>query len=163
MKGLEVETDDKKIKALVDEVDRNHDGHIDFDEFVSAMTRFTSAATGTPEVTLKKWKTYPSIDKNAAKAAAAGADSKRAKSYTRRMSRHEVDELQLCFEKFDKNGDGQISLEELREVMNGLGEKLTEQELKDMMQDADTNHDGYIDFQEFKALMPNLNGHQEQA
>jgi Ca2+-binding EF-hand superfamily protein len=147
-----VETDDKKIKALVNQVDKNHDGQIDFDEFVLAMTRFTAA---TPEVELKKWKTCPTVDKNITKSVAA-ADSRRAKSYTRRMSQHEPDELRLCFEKFDKNGDGQISMDELKEVMNRLGEKLTDQELKDMMQDADTNNDGFIDFQEFKALMPNL-------
>lgn len=151
VKSLDIVTDDKQIQALVKKVDKNNDGHIDFDEFVVAMTNLLGT-TAEPVTTLKKWRTYPNDIKG------DGADNKKSngKPYTRRMSRHETDELRLCFENFDKNGDGQISLEELKEVMNGLGEKLTENELKDMMNDADTNNDGYIDFQEFEALMPNF-------
>lgn len=108
--------------------------------------------TAEPDTTLKKWKTYPNGINGARDNKNSGG-----KDYTRRMSRHETDELRLCFERFDKNGDGQISLEELREVMKDLGENLSENELKDMMNDADTNRDAHIDFQEFKALMPNFN------
>ncbi|CAO3680624.1 unnamed protein product [Rhizopus stolonifer] len=72
----------------------------------------------------------------------------------RSMSRHELDEMRLCFEKFDKNKDGKISKQELKDVMIGLGEKLTEEEIEDMMKDADTNKDGHIDFEEFKQLIP---------
>ncbi|KAG1225382.1 hypothetical protein G6F68_019939 [Rhizopus microsporus] len=74
--------------------------------------------------------------------------------YFRSMSRHEADELKVCFEKFDKNGDGQISEEELKQVMNELGERLTGEEIKDMIKDADTNNDGQISFEEFKGLIP---------
>ncbi|KAI9260207.1 hypothetical protein BY458DRAFT_516515 [Sporodiniella umbellata] len=73
---------------------------------------------------------------------------------SRSMSHHEVEELKKCFEKFDKNGDGQISENELKEVMKDLGENLSDTEIKDMIQEADSNKDGKIDFEEFKKLLP---------
>ncbi|KAG2235520.1 hypothetical protein BDF21DRAFT_404045 [Thamnidium elegans] len=141
VKSLEIVTEEKKIQSLVKEVDSNQDGHIDFNEFVNAMT--TLLGSTQQDNSLRKWSTYP-----------IGGDDKKEKTYTRRMSKHETDELRLCFEKFDKNGDGQISVNELKEVMDRLGEKLSENELKEMINDADTNKDGFIDFEEFKALIP---------
>ncbi|GAA5801745.1 hypothetical protein HPULCUR_007197 [Helicostylum pulchrum] len=141
VKSLEIVTDEKKIQSLVKEVDSNQDGHIDFNEFVNAMTSLLGSTQ--QDNSLRKWSTYP-----------IGGDDKKEKTYTRRMSKHESDELRLCFEKFDKNGDGQISVNELKEVMERLGEKLSENELNEMINDADTNKDGFIDFDEFKALIP---------
>lgn len=157
LKSLEVETNDEKIKAMVKKVDKNQDGQVDFDEFVNAMTSLitrNSDVTAEPEEidTLRKWKTYPNSDSKHKKTRSMGTTKR--EHYTRRMSRHETDELKQLFAKFDKNGDSQISIDELKEVMAGLGEKLTDLELKDMMEDADENKDGFIDFNEFKALMP---------
>ena len=56
------------------------------------------------------------------------------------------EELQDAFKVFDRNRDGFISAEELRIVMTNLGEKLTDQEIKDMLDLADINRDGKIDY-----------------
>ncbi len=50
---------------------------------------------------------------------------------------------------FDVNGDGWISRDELRTVMNNLGEKLTDQELDAMIKEADLNGDGRVNYEEF--------------
>ncbi|CAO3610992.1 unnamed protein product [Mucor hiemalis] len=146
LKSLNITSDDSKLKAIIEKVDKNHNGQIDFEEFVTAMTNVLDSNGEPKDTSLKKWNTHPETNTK---------DKKR--SYTRSLSRHETDDLKLCFEKFDNNGDGQISFEELKDVINGLGDKLTEQELKDMMKDADTNNDGFIDFEEFKALVPKEN------
>ncbi len=52
----------------------------------------------------------------------------------------------LCFQLFDKNGDGYISAEELYLVMTQLGEKLSMNDASEMMKEADTNGDGLIDY-----------------
>lgn len=51
-----------------------------------------------------------------------------------------------AFKVFDKNGDGVISVSELRHVMNNLGERLTDRELQQMFRNADQDGDGEINF-----------------
>ncbi|KAJ3342980.1 hypothetical protein HDU83_005857 [Entophlyctis luteolus] len=54
---------------------------------------------------------------------------------------------------FDRDGDGFISVLELKEVMESLGETLTEKDISLMMKDFDSNGDGLIDYNEFRAMM----------
>lgn len=55
--------------------------------------------------------------------------------------------MSLCVQ-FDSNGDGQISLPELREAMKKLmGEQVTNREINEILQDADLNGDGLVDFE----------------
>ena len=56
------------------------------------------------------------------------------------------DDVIAAFKVFDKNGDGYISSDELRQVMTQLGEKLTDDELDDMIQEADTDGDGQVNY-----------------
>jgi calmodulin len=56
------------------------------------------------------------------------------------------EEMREAFRVFDKDGDGYISAAELRHVMANLGEKLTEQEVDEMIKEADTNGDGKVDY-----------------
>ena len=42
---------------------------------------------------------------------------------------------------------------ELRFVMNNLGEKLTEEEIEEMILEADIDGDGQINYEEFVKLM----------
>jgi calmodulin len=60
------------------------------------------------------------------------------------MSHHRV---------FDADGNGVIDREELHKVMSSLNETLTEEELDAMIKEADSNGDGKISFEEFKAMM----------
>ena len=43
---------------------------------------------------------------------------------------------------FDKDGNGYISAAELRHVMTNLGEKLTDEEVDEMIREADIDGDG---------------------
>uniref|UniRef100_A0AAX7UN52 EF-hand domain-containing protein n=1 Tax=Astatotilapia calliptera TaxID=8154 RepID=A0AAX7UN52_ASTCA len=59
-----------------------------------------------------------------------------------------VKELRDAFKEFDSNGDGQISLTELREAMKKLmGEQVTNREINEILKDADLNGDGLVDFE----------------
>jgi calmodulin len=64
-----------------------------------------------------------------------------------------VAEYRDAFFVFDKDGDGFISAQELKEVMTNLGENATDQYIKKLMDAADLNRDGKIDFQEFMNMM----------
>ena len=59
------------------------------------------------------------------------------------------EETLQAFRVFDKDGNGYITADELGLVMRNLGEKLSQDELKAMMREADTNGDGKIDYEEF--------------
>lgn len=48
---------------------------------------------------------------------------------------------------FDRDGNGFISAAELKLVMTNLGEKMTDEEVQEMLKEADTNNDGQIDFE----------------
>nr|XP_023701147.1 calcium-binding protein 1-like isoform X1 [Paramormyrops kingsleyae] len=65
-----------------------------------------------------------------------------------------VKELRDAFREFDSNGDGQISLTELREAMKKLmGEHLNHREIDEILKDVDLNGDGLVDFEEFVRMM----------
>ena len=48
---------------------------------------------------------------------------------------------------FDKDGNGLINAAELRHVMTNLGEKLTDQEVDEMMKEADIDGDGQLNYE----------------
>ena len=57
------------------------------------------------------------------------------------------EEMREAFKVFDKDGNGYISESELRHVMTNLGEKLTDQEVDEMIKEADIDGDGQINYQ----------------
>eukprot|EP00090_Calanus_glacialis_P028428 TRINITY_DN4567_c1_g1_i1.p1 TRINITY_DN4567_c1_g1~~TRINITY_DN4567_c1_g1_i1.p1 ORF type:complete len:166 (-),score=63.77 TRINITY_DN4567_c1_g1_i1:79-576(-) len=102
-----------ELSAMIENVDKNSNGTIDYDEFVEMMIE---------------------------------------------REEEENDDVAQAFKVFDRDGDGLISADEIRETMNNLGEELTEAEVKAMVAEADVNGDGLIDFTEFTRMMKNSFG-----
>ncbi|XP_062716066.1 calmodulin-A-like isoform X1 [Aedes albopictus] len=61
------------------------------------------------------------------------------------------DELKEAFRMFDRNGDGMISADELRLALQSFGEQLADEEIEELLREADINCDGQIDYQDFFA------------
>ena len=57
------------------------------------------------------------------------------------------DEIHEAFRVFDKDGNGYISSAELRHVMTNLGEKLTVEEVDEMIREADIDGDGQVNYE----------------
>ena len=63
------------------------------------------------------------------------------------------DEALEAFKVLDKDGSGSISESELRQIMNNIGENMTDEEIKEMINEADLDGDGQVSFKEFAAII----------
>lgn len=63
------------------------------------------------------------------------------------------EEIMKAFQLFDKDHTGKITLADLQRVSDELGEKISNEELKEMIEEADLNGDSVIDEQEFLRIM----------
>eukprot|EP00803_Ostreobium_quekettii_P006964 evm.model.scf_1970.2 EVM.evm.TU.scf_1970.2 scf_1970:22605-24176(-) len=69
------------------------------------------------------------------------------------LTEEQISEYKGAFALFDKDGDGAITIKELGQMMQSLGQTPTEGELQDMMREADADGSGAIEFPEFLNLM----------
>lgn len=179
---LEKKMDKEKATQLAKSTDKNKDNSIDFDEFVSAMIQLLPFSTNTSPSTPPLRHSSPfesSISSSSistvattstATTIAAPPEPKLYNYSLRKWNTHpppdlydddsdddhykdDEDLLIQVFNTFDYNHDGYISISELDKVMKKLGENLSKRELQDMINEADTNRDGCIDFEEFKRII----------
>lgn len=116
MRALGQQPTDDELQIMMNSVDTDQNGVIDFDEFIHLM---------------------------------------RNHFYTDEQAPNLDAELLEAFRVFDRNGDGFITEEELRQALLNLGERLTGEQLKDMIAVADKDGNGLIDYSEFVAMMQN--------
>ena len=74
-------------------------------------------------------------------------------STSHREERTRMDDLKTVFSFFDRNKNGNIEADELGTVMSSLGYQATDEELKDMINEADKDGNNMIDFDEFVQMM----------
>ncbi|KAK1939825.1 calmodulin [Babesia divergens] len=110
MRSLGQNPTEAELADMINEIDTNGSGAIDFPEFLILMAR-----------KMKEGDTE--------------------------------EELVQAFKVFDRDGNGFISAQELRHVMTNLGEKLTNEEVEEMLREADVDGDGKINYEEFVKLM----------
>jgi calmodulin len=65
------------------------------------------------------------------------------------MRQTKEEEMRQKFRTFDRNGDGLISKEEVKQVMEIIGEPMSDAEVDELIAEADTDLDGKINYQEF--------------
>jgi calmodulin len=106
MKALGVDQTQDELQEMVNEVDSNNKGKIEFKEFLQLFAR-------------------------------------------KLKGNKSEDELMEAFKLYDKDGNGSVSAAEFRHVMTTMGEKLTEEEVEEMIINADMNGDGIINYHEF--------------
>lgn len=132
MLALGLNPSETEIMDMIDSADTDKNGVIDINEFISLMPSLTG-------------------DKSFAAPSSGPASAAEKNSSTSSGSKDltEEEELRKAFKEFDTNGDGVISPEELNQVMQSIGEKLTADEIQVIIQEVDNNGDGRIDYNEF--------------
>ena len=74
------------------------------------------------------------------------------------MARNDKDtdaeeEIREAFRVFDKDGSGNISAAEFRHVMTNLGERLTDEEIDEILCETGTDVSGMFNYEEFVTMM----------
>ncbi|EEF35179.1 calmodulin-like protein 3 [Ricinus communis] len=88
--------------------------------------------------------------------AALDSEKDKAKASSENYDSNKKDELRSVFATFDKNGDGFITRQELRDSLENIRIIMTEKEVEEMVTKVDSNGDGLIDFEEFCLLCESM-------
>lgn len=112
---------EEEVKKMLAEVDDDGTGEIEFEEFCDLM------GIEPP----KKVK----IDEPLSLKGASKAPAKKVEvtDYKAVLTEDEIKEMKEVFEIFDEDGGGNISVEELGKMMEGLGKPMSEEELRKMI------------------------------
>ena len=68
---------------------------------------------------------------------------------SKKLSADQIAELRKAFDVMDANKDGVVTKDELKNLLKGLGEDVTDEVVDEMIAIADTNNDGKVQFEEF--------------
>ena len=69
------------------------------------------------------------------------------------LNRDPKDEILKAFRLFDDDETGKISFKNLKRVAQELGENMTDEELQEMIDEADRDGDGEVNEEEFFRIM----------
>merc|ERR1719261_1638618 len=69
------------------------------------------------------------------------------------LNRDPKDEILKAFRLFDDDETGKISFKNLKRVAKELGERMTDEELQEMIDEADRDGDGEVNEEEFLRIM----------
>jgi len=138
LRALVPKPKDEEINCLYDYIINDKNGKVDFRGFLDAL--------------------HKAIEKVRKQQIHDNKVRKKSMHQTQTIGYNEMTEEQLndireAFNMFDQNGDGSISTEELKEVMSNLGQVVSDEEIKDMLEDVDTDAEGSLDFDAFKKIM----------
>jgi len=71
------------------------------------------------------------------------------------MDEQKINQLRKTFEQLDENGDGQLSLQEMKEGLSKSGLKDIPSDLQVILEEVDTDRNGWINYTEFLAVCMN--------
>ncbi len=69
------------------------------------------------------------------------------------VSKEKVEEYKDMFDKFDRDGSGEIEMNELYKLLKATGREITNQNAQKFIEQIDANGDGIVTFEEYVILM----------
>ncbi|XP_016154446.1 calcium-binding protein 2-like isoform X3 [Oenanthe melanoleuca] len=138
----------EELKQAFREFDKDHDGYISYKDLGECMRTMGYMPTEMELIELSQQITGGKVDFD------DFVELMGPKMLAETADMIGIKELRDAFREFDTNGDGQISVPELREAMRKLlGQQLNYREVDEILKDVDLNGDGLVDFEEFVRMM----------
>ncbi|XP_064571230.1 calcium-binding protein 2 isoform X2 [Zonotrichia leucophrys gambelii] len=138
----------EELKQAFREFDKDHDGYISYKDLGECMRTMGYMPTEMELIELSQQITGGKVDFD------DFVELMGPKMLAETADMIGIKELRDAFREFDSNGDGQISMAELREAMRKLlGQQLNYREVDEILKDVDLNGDGLVDFEEFVRMM----------
>uniref|UniRef100_A0A8C6Z4W3 Calcium-binding protein 2-like n=1 Tax=Nothoprocta perdicaria TaxID=30464 RepID=A0A8C6Z4W3_NOTPE len=138
----------QELKQAFREFDKDHDGYISYKDLGECMRTMGYMPTEMELIELSQQITGGKVDFD------DFVELMGPKMLAETADMIGIKELRDAFREFDTNGDGQISIAELREAMRKLlGQQLNYREVDEILKDVDLNGDGLVDFEEFVRMM----------
>ena len=72
------------------------------------------------------------------------------------LNRDPMETMKKAFKLFDDDSTGKINFKNLRRVVKELGERIHDDEILEMIQEADKDGDGEVNFEEFVEVMKSM-------
>jgi len=66
---------------------------------------------------------------------------------------NDEDMIRMAFRVLDKDGSGTISAKAFKHLMTHIGDKLTDEEVEEMINEADKDGDGVLNYEEFVTML----------
>ncbi|RMB98022.1 hypothetical protein DUI87_25500 [Hirundo rustica rustica] len=131
-----------ELKQAFREFDKDHDGYISYKDLGECMRTMGYMPTEMELIELSQQITGGKVDFD------DFVELMGPKMLAETADMIGIKELRDAFREFDTNGDGQISMAELREAMRKLlGQQLNYREVDEILKDVDLNGDGLVDFE----------------
>ena len=136
----------EELKEAFTLFDTNHSGGIDLRELKAAIRALGHEVTKPECIQL-----FRDVDKDPATSINYEEFCKIMS--TRIREKDTRNEIQKVFEMFDVDSQKKISFKNLKRIAQEVGEEITDQELHDMIAEADKTGDGMITMEEFYRVM----------
>ena len=68
----------------------------------------------------------------------------------------DVESICMAYKNFDKDDNGMINCAELRHILTNLGEKMTNEDVDELIREAEIDKDGMINYREFVKMQLSL-------
>ena len=136
----------KELQDVFDQFDKDKDGKISGKELENAMISMGQSPT---EEEINEMMNEVDLNKDGK----IDFDEFMILMTKRSPDNQTEEEVINAFRVFDKEGNGLIASAELKHIMMSIGDKMTEEEADEMVNEADIDEDGMINYEEFVRMM----------
>jgi len=152
-----------EVMKFFKELDTNNDGFLAFEEYIelvfelrypliSDLVKMAIAHTGVSDELKENVNINPEDKINLMEASGFLKRSRHRFNFESKLTTKQIQDFNVLFKTYDKNGNGTIDIIELQTALVKLGYTFSPENLETIIHIVDENKDGVLNFQEFLGL-----------